>query len=465
MRRIKIFTALAALALFVQAAHGQINNGVNQVGNVTAGHSAIWASPGAIKDGGAPASGTINSFALTSSGATITVTGSSPCAGPSCAFNLDLPNKVTGATVGDASHSVTLTFDNQGRATSIAQQLISIPFTQVTGSLACSQLPAFTGDATKAAASCATVVVKVNGVAFAAAPSVDTVPVITASNVATYTAIPNCTAGVLQYSTSTHLFSCGAAGAGTVTNAVIAGTAGDITASGTCNITTSGTCTLDLAASRKTLTTSQQFTTGSGTYTTPAGVLSIDVTMIGGGGGGSGGNSGTAATTGGATCWAASGAACTSPLMSAGGGLGSPNAPNGALGGNVTGSLPIVWGQTGGQGNGAPGQSTTTSAMAGGAGGNSITGGAGVNWVGIAGGNATANSGSGGAGGAVNAGAVLNPGAGGGSGAAVRFIIKNPAASYTYAVGAGGAGGPAGSSGFGGGTGGSGRIFVIENYN
>lgn len=65
-------------------------------------------------------------------------------------------------------------------------------------------------------------VVKVNGVAFGAAPSLDTVPVVTASNVTTYKAIPDCddTLGQhLNYDTTAHAWSCGvsAASSGTVT--------------------------------------------------------------------------------------------------------------------------------------------------------------------------------------------------------------------------------------------------------
>jgi hypothetical protein len=58
---------------------------------------------------------------------------------------------------------------------------------------------------------------KINGVSYGTNPSTDTVPVATAPNTSTYTAVPNCTTGVLQYSTATHLFSCGATGAGTLT--------------------------------------------------------------------------------------------------------------------------------------------------------------------------------------------------------------------------------------------------------
>lgn len=69
------------------------------------------------------------------------------------------------------------------------------------------------GDASGSGATSITVTnAKVNGVAYAASPSTNTTPIITASNTATYTAIPNCTdtAGQhLNYATATSTFSCG----------------------------------------------------------------------------------------------------------------------------------------------------------------------------------------------------------------------------------------------------------------
>ena len=53
------------------------------------------------------------------------------------------------------------------------------------------QTAALTGDATAAANSFATTVVKVNGVAYPASPSTNTVPVVTGSNQITYEAVPN----------------------------------------------------------------------------------------------------------------------------------------------------------------------------------------------------------------------------------------------------------------------------------
>ncbi len=56
----------------------------------------------------------------------------------------------------------------------------------------------------------ANVVDKVNGVAYSAGPSTDTVPIITAANTATYKALPDCdgTLQGLNYDVTTHAWSC-----------------------------------------------------------------------------------------------------------------------------------------------------------------------------------------------------------------------------------------------------------------
>lgn len=84
----------------------------------------------------------------------------------------------------------------------------------IAGVPACTQLPAFTGDTTTSAGATVTTTGKVNGVSFTASPSVDTTPVVTAANTSVWTGLPNC-ASALQYSTSTHQFACGLAGAPT----------------------------------------------------------------------------------------------------------------------------------------------------------------------------------------------------------------------------------------------------------
>jgi hypothetical protein len=190
--------------------------------------------------------------------------------------------------------------------------------------------------------------------------------------------------------------------------------------------------------------TQQIFTSGSGTYTKPAGVLWIRVRLIGGGGGGSGaGTSPGTGGTGGNTTFG------TSLLTGSGG---SPPAGGAASGGNVN--------LTGGAG-GYPVPGLTNAP--GGSGGNGPFGGAGQGvFSGNAGEAAATNTGSGGGGGGTSTG--TSPGVGGGAGGYVEAIINSPSATYSYAVGAGGTAGTAGTGGAAGGAGGSGLIIVEEHY-
>jgi hypothetical protein len=87
----------------------------------------------------------------------------------------------------------------------------------LSGSLACGQTPALTGDTTTSAGSCATTTGKVNGVSHPANPSNHQVPVITASNTATYKTIPDCqdsSGNHLNYTQSSDAFSCGTTSSG-----------------------------------------------------------------------------------------------------------------------------------------------------------------------------------------------------------------------------------------------------------
>jgi len=194
------------------------------------------------------------------------------------------------------------------------------------------------------------------------------------------------------------------------------------------------------------------YTTGSGTYTTPASVIYIRVRMVGGGGGGGGG--GTIATLGGSAGNSTFG---TSFLVA--------NGATGSTGGSASLGSALGVALSGGNGFGItdyqPGGGHTT----GGIGAASPFGGAGAGVNISAGTAAIANSGSGGGGGGANASANTGQGgAGGGAGGYVDAIITSPAASYSYTIGAGGTGGTAGTSGSAGGAGGSGYIIVEEFY-
>src|SRR5712672_1727598 len=164
--------------------------------------------------------------------------------------------------------------------------------------------------------------------------------------------------------------------------------------------------------------TTQVFTSGSGTYTTPAGVLWLEVELIGGGGaGGTGGNTGAAGT------------ATTFGTLTGNGGSGGNVGGAGGTGGAASGGYDN---QTGGSGQAAYIAGAT--ALQGGSGGNGIYGGtaSGGNGL-IAAGTAAASSGAGGGGGTATVNGQ-NAGTGGGAGGSVKAIIGSPAATYAYTV-------------------------------
>lgn len=210
-----------------------------------------------------------------------------------------------------------------------------------------------------------------------------------------------------------------------------------------------------------TLPTQQAFTSGSGTYTTPAGVKWIKVRLVGGGGGGagSGTSAGTSAGGGGDTTFG------TSLLAGYGGIYGDINSSLGGAGGSFSLGAASGFGIAGEAGNG-PGACISTSGMGGGRGGSSGFGGAGAGSGGSnrnTAGSASANSGGGGGG--AGGGSTVFAGAGGGAGGYVEALIGSPSATYSYAVGAAGAAGAAGPSGFAGGAGAAGFIIIEEHYN
>jgi hypothetical protein len=203
----------------------------------------------------------------------------------------------------------------------------------------------------------------------------------------------------------------------------------------------------DVAAVARTPTV-QKFLSGSGTYTTPAGVLWIEVEMVGGGGGG-GNGFGTAGNNGSASTFGA---------LSAGGAFGGTYV--GGAGGTASGGDVDIYGGYGGGGSNA----SVNNGGTGGNGGTSAFGGAGMGSPGGGGSGAAANSGSGGGGGALSVTATANVGAGGGAGGYCRKILISPTATYAYAVGVPGTGAPVSGNGQPGGGGGSGLIIVIEHY-
>lgn len=206
-------------------------------------------------------------------------------------------------------------------------------------------------------------------------------------------------------------------------------------------------------AQTATAPTLQKFLTGTGTYTTPAGVRWIHVLAVGAGGGGGGSNGGGTGGTGGSTTFG------TTLITSAGGVGGTAATAYGGLGGVAT----LAAGPLGTAVNGGDG-SPTFATGGGGNGGSSCLGGAGSGT-----GNALVTAAlagatnSGGGGGGSNG--ATGAGNGGGSGACINVVIDAPLATYSYAVGAAGTAGTAGAAGVIGGAGGSGVISVEEHYN
>ncbi len=214
--------------------------------------------------------------------------------------------------------------------------------------------------------------------------------------------------------------------------------------------------------------TVQKFTSGSGNYTTPAGVLYIRVKLVGAGGGGGGSsttvaNNGGTGGTGGTTYFRVG--ASPDLLVGAGGvgGAGVTQSQGGAGGTASLGSGPIGSAIVGGQGGGNS-QGIAGAFPWGGMGaGTPFSGGGAGGAAALAGQDAHANTGTGG-GGAGNP-TAGNTGAGGGAGGYVDAIIVPTASQvFAYSIGTAGTAGAVGTSGFVGGAGGSGYVEVTEYY-
>ncbi len=196
--------------------------------------------------------------------------------------------------------------------------------------------------------------------------------------------------------------------------------------------------------------TTQVFTSGSGTYTTPAGVLYLRVRAVGGGGGGGPADSNFNLHQGGA------GGNSTFSTMTAGGGPAGVNNALASVGGTASGGDINISGGGGGGSQNLPGT--------GGNGGNSaFGGGGGGGGNGQPGGAGGTNTGGGGGGGGQAAGAGAVYGGGAGSGGYCEKVFVSPAATYSYSVGAAGAAG-SGGTGPNGGAGALGLIIVEEFY-
>lgn len=195
------------------------------------------------------------------------------------------------------------------------------------------------------------------------------------------------------------------------------------------------------------------YSSGSGTYTVPAGTLYLIVEMCGGGGGGGANGSGPSTGTGGGNT--------TFGSATAGGGAVGPSSGGGAGGAGGTNTLAYTTMASSAGGYGTAGYYNTDGAGANGA--PSFYGAGGVGgFRGVGGGTSPGGNGiapcSGGGGGGGNA--TYASGPGGGAGAWQRFMITSPSASYSYGVGAAGTLGGAGGGGNNGGNGAAGFISV-----
>jgi len=336
-------------------------------------------------------------------------------------------------------------------------------FTDISGSVAASQMPAFTGDVTTSAGAVATTLATVNsnvGSFTNASVTVNAKGLVTAASsgaapiVLAAPTVQRFTSGSGTYNKDyTFVITSGSATVGaTYTNNAITYTvyatvssATQVVMSGNGAPTSSGTLTKASGTGDSTLTFSQVLAP-----------LYLEVTVVGGGGGGGGGGASSSnGTTGNNSTFGSS-------LLTANGGTqGSGNGGGVGVGGSVTVASPAVQiiGVSGGGGGGAG----TGVAMGGGLGGSSILGGGGKGSVpGNAGGDGATNSGGGGGGGAVNA--ATGSGGGGGAGGGLVALINNPSATYSYAVAGTAANGGAGTSGTNGGVGAAGQIIVVEHY-
>jgi hypothetical protein len=145
-----------------------------------------------------------------------------------------------------------------------------------------SQVSDLTGDVTTSG-SMATTVAKVDGVAYPSGPSTHQVPVVTATNTATYKTVPDCTdtsGNHINYTQSSDSFSCGNTGAtsGTVTTTGSPASGNLTKFSGTSSITNgdlSGDCTTSSTlAITCTKTSGSSFAASATTDTTAAGNIS-----------------------------------------------------------------------------------------------------------------------------------------------------------------------------------------------
>jgi len=431
-------------------------NGAGGFSNVTIGTGVAF-SAGTLSATGS--GGTVTSVAALTLGTTGTDLSSTVANGTTTpVITLQVPT-ASAANRGALSAADWTTFNNKGSGTvtSVAQSftggLISVAGSPITtsGTLALTVagtsggVPYFSSASTWATSAALTASALIVGGGAGAAPATTT----TGTGVVTALGVNTGTAGAFVVNGS----ALGTPSSGTATN--LTGLPLTTGVTGILPVANGGTGLASIAH------TVQVFTSGSGTYTTPANVKAIWVRAVGGGGGAGGTGSAGAPTNG------TGGGNTTFSTLTATAGSGGPNSLTGGfLGGAAGGASGGDINQSGSPGDTSIGNSSPAVFQGYGMnGGASVLGGggrAGTNGAGATGGAATANSGGGGGG--VGGNALVYASAGGGAGGYVEKLIAAPSATYSYAVGAGGAGGAAGTGGGTGGAGGSGVIIVTEYY-
>lgn len=356
-------------------------------------------------------------------------------------------------------------------ATTLAQP----SFTNLSGTVAASQMPALTGDVTTSAGAVATTLATVNSNTGSFGSST-AIPVITVNGKGLITAVTTASASVTNVAPTFQKFT---SGSGTYNkNYTFIITSGSATVGATyTNNSVTFTVYATVASATQVVMSGNGAPAASGTLTKASGTgdstltfsaakapLYLKVRMVGGGGGSSGsGTSGTggAGGAGGSTTFGSS-------LLTAGGGSGGATSGGGgtvSTGGTATINSPAVGtGLTGGSGGGADYSASTATYLMGSPGGNSAFGGGGGGVSQTGAGAGATNTGGGGGGAGSNAVNSVWGGAGGGAGAFIDALLTSPSATYAYGVGAAGTAGTAGTSGAVGLAGGSGYIEVWEYY-
>ena len=201
------------------------------------------------------------------------------------------------------------------------------------------------------------------------------------------------------------------------------------------------------------------YTSGSGTYATPAGALYLEVEMVGAGSGGGGAGAGSSVgTAGGATTFGG---------MTANGGNATPAynstthpAAATALGGNLNisgalgGNSAVINTSSVGAGQVPSGADCPPFG----------TGGVYGYWNNSGVGQAATGFGAGGGGASSNGNFNITSGWGGNAGAYSYANLTTPSATYSYGVGAAGSGGSAGTNGNTGGAGAPGLIKIVAHF-